>query len=63
MQKNFSPQLIERAQRIFKERSGRFVSAEETEICLATLAKLGRLALRIIKTAKPKKDEPDYTHR
>ena len=51
-----------RAQRIFEKRSGRVVSVEETELYLAAMAKLGLLALRVIETTKPKKNERDHTH-
>lgn len=63
MQNSFSPKLVARAKLIFEKRSGRVVSAEETELYLASLAKLGLLALRVIEIAKSKKNEPDNTHR
>ncbi len=63
MQNSFSPSLVARAQRIFEKRSGRVVSEEETEIYLATLAKLGLLALRVIETAQSKKNAKNSTHR
>ena len=47
MTRKFSPQLIERAQRIFEKRSGRVVSADEAEMYLEKLAQLGLLASKV----------------
>lgn len=49
MNEQFSPQIIARAQRIFKERSGRFISAGEAILCLERLAKIGDLAVQVMK--------------
>lgn len=49
MQEHFSPQLIARAQRIFKERSGRSISTDEAILCLERLARIGDLAVRVMK--------------
>ncbi len=46
MSTNFSPQLIERAQQVFSQRAGKAISAEEVDILLDRLARLGLLALK-----------------
>lgn len=46
MSTNFSSQLIKRAQRIFAQRAGKIISAEEADILLDRLARLGLLALK-----------------
>lgn len=60
MNEQFSPQIIARAQRIFKERSGRFISVDEAVLCLERLAKIGDLAVRVMKqeSHKIKKTQP-----
>lgn len=57
MQKTFSPQVIARAQRIFKQRSGRFISADEAMLYLEQLAKIGDLAMRVMKQEVHKKEK------
>lgn len=58
----FSPQLILRAQRIFKKRSGRIVNEEEAEIFLERLAQFGLIALGALETENTKKYETHHPH-
>lgn len=62
MKNTFSPQLILRAQKIFKKRSGRIVSEEETEIFLERLAQFGLIALGAFETENTKKHETHHPY-
>lgn len=62
MKNTFSKQLILRAQRIFKKRSGRIVNEEEAEIFLERLAQFGLIALGALETENTKKYETHHPH-
>ncbi len=47
MQAVFSPELIERCRRIFEKRSGKAISADEAELYLEKLARLGLLMVKL----------------
>lgn len=55
MQHIFSPKLIERCQRIFKEKSGLDVSEDQAEMYLEKLAQLGLLMIKLPALCKKNK--------
>lgn len=52
MQAVFSPKLIERCQRIFKEKSGQEISVDQAEMYLEKLARLGLLMVKLYTKTK-----------
>lgn len=54
----FSPQLILRARQIFEKRSGASVTAEQAEMILERLAKIGLLMQAVKENEKQKGGDP-----
>lgn len=54
MMHHYSPQLIKKCQRIFSKRSGVPISQEQAEMYLEQLAKVGNIALQLVKIYKQK---------
>lgn len=52
MQHIFSPELIERCQRIFKKKSGQDISVDQADMYLEKLARLGLLMTKFYTTKK-----------
>lgn len=59
MSEYFSPELIARCQRIFEEKSGRVIGAEEADIILDRLAQLGMTMFRVAEHRLQKGGEQD----